>query len=424
MIQLQVLNKLLDTKDKSIITANNLNEDFFSDYKNEYKFIKDHIDKYQTIPDKESFLSKFPTFDIIRVNENIPYLIDEIYEDKNKRTLANIFNQVRKLLTEDKTDEAMKLYSTAAQNLSKGINLTGVDITKDLSRYDRYVEKCDNIKLSYVSTGFPELDKIIGGWDRYEEYATIVARPGVGKSFCLIKSAEAAVSAGLKVGIYSGEMSVDKVAFRFDTMMGHISNRDLTHGNIESQVTYKKYIDSLAKENRGSLIVLTPDLAGGPVGVSTLKAFVEKYHLDMLCIDQHSLLEDDRRGKSAVDKAANISRDIKNLQVMTRIPVITVSQQNRESTEDGLSTKLVSQADRIGQDSTTVIFLEKKDGILTLSCVKARDSESDFKLQYAADYDKGIFTFIPNDNNPQTDQQCEDLRKEYEYEKIEGEETF
>ena len=70
MIQLQVLNKLLDTKDKSIITANNLNEDFFSDYKNEYKFIKDHIDKYQTIPDKESFLSKFPTFDIIKVNEN------------------------------------------------------------------------------------------------------------------------------------------------------------------------------------------------------------------------------------------------------------------------------------------------------------------------------------------------------------------
>ena len=36
MIQLQFLNYLLKTKDSSILSVNNLNEDFFSDYKNEY----------------------------------------------------------------------------------------------------------------------------------------------------------------------------------------------------------------------------------------------------------------------------------------------------------------------------------------------------------------------------------------------------
>ena len=88
MIQLQVLNKLLDSKDISFLTLNNITSDYFSDYKDEFNFIKDHIDKYGKIPDKETFVSKFPNFDIIQVNEDNNYLIDELYNDKNMRMLA------------------------------------------------------------------------------------------------------------------------------------------------------------------------------------------------------------------------------------------------------------------------------------------------------------------------------------------------
>ena len=38
MIQLQFLNALLDSKDSSLLLINNLNEDLFSDYKDEYNF--------------------------------------------------------------------------------------------------------------------------------------------------------------------------------------------------------------------------------------------------------------------------------------------------------------------------------------------------------------------------------------------------
>ena len=46
MIQLQFLNALLDSKDSSLLLINNLNEDLFSDYKDEYNFIVDHLNKY------------------------------------------------------------------------------------------------------------------------------------------------------------------------------------------------------------------------------------------------------------------------------------------------------------------------------------------------------------------------------------------
>ena len=175
----------------------------------------------------------------------------------------------------------------------------------------------------------------------------------------------------------------------------------------------------------GSIKVLTPNMIGGPATVSTLKAFIEKENLDMLCIDQHSLLEDDRHAKTPIEKAANISRDIKNLQVIERIPIITVSQQNRESTEQGLSTKFIAQSDRIGQDSTTVIFLEQKDNILTMTLAKSRDSESYKKLQYAIDLDKGIFTYIPTESdalNGRVNQTIEN--QSYSSDSISGEEIF
>ena len=63
MIQLQFLNKLLDSKDASFIITNNITEEFFSDYEQEFRFIKEHLDNYNNIPDKATFLSKSGNLD-------------------------------------------------------------------------------------------------------------------------------------------------------------------------------------------------------------------------------------------------------------------------------------------------------------------------------------------------------------------------
>ena len=46
---------------------------------------------------------------------------------------------------------------------------------------------------------------------------------------------------------------------------------------------------------------------------------------------------------------------------------------------------------------TQVIFADQKDGILTLHLVKARFGASNKKIQYAFDFDRGIFTYIPSE---------------------------
>lgn len=422
MIQLQVLNKIIQSGDPSLILMNNLTSDFFSDYRDEFNYIVDHYNHYGVIPDKESFISKFTSFDFIDVSEPDTYLLDELYNDKNRRDLATAFNKMRTLLMNNDIQGATKLFKETSEKMADAVHMDSVDIFKDTSRFQDYVDRSQDFTKYYISTGFKELDEVIGGWDREDELATIIARTNQGKSWLLLKTALAAAEQGLKVGLYSGEMSVRKVGYRVDTLYGHISNSSMIRGNLDIHNQYEKYIQGLKEGKiKGTIKVLTPDMISGPAGVTALRAFIEKEKLDMLCIDQHSLLEDDRKAKNPVEKAANISRDLKNLQVMERIPIVAVSQQNRNSTENGVDTTHIAQSDRIGQDSTVILNFEQDGKVLTMHILKSRDSVVGKKLQYAIDLDKGRFDYLPASNDATGGAGSEAIRDQY-YET--GEDVF
>ncbi len=373
------------------------------------------MSKYGNIPDINTFAAEFPHFDFIQVNESSSYLIDKLYEDRNARKLSTLFNKIRQEFNEGDIDKAMNTYLSSMNDIAKAKHIDSIDLLRDTSRYDAFIDRADDWKKFFVKTGFPELDEIIGGWDRQEELATIVARSNMGKSWILLKCACAAAEQGLNVGIYSGEMSERKVGYRVDTLIGHISNTALTKGNIEVQNEYKQYLDSLPNKFTGTMKVLTPNMIGGPAGVTALRAFIEKDNLDILFVDQHSLLEDDRKAKNPVEKASNISKDLKNLQVLKQIPIISVSQQNRASTENGVGLEHIAQSDRIAQDSTIVLFFEQKEGIITMHLVKSRDSANMKDLSYAVDLNRGIFTYIPTENDAlENGDQIQNLLDEYE----------
>ena len=411
-----MLNYILQTGDTSLLMVNSIDDSFFSDYPEEYNFIRNHLSQYGQVPDRLTFANQFEDFDWIEVNENPNYLIDELYRDRNKRTLAKVFNGVRDRINSGDVEGAMALFTSSSQDLVASTHIDSVDIIRDQTRYDAYLERTQDFNKFYVKTGFNELDELIGGWDRLEEYATIVARPGVGKSWVLLRCAMSAAEQGLRAGLYSGEMSETKVGYRFDTLAGHISNSGIIHGNSELMNSYKAFLDSIESRFTGTLKVITPKMIKHAATVTDLEAFIEKEKLDILFIDQHSLMEDQRKAKDPVTRAANISKDLKNLQVLRRIPIITVSQQNRNMVDDDsvIDVSHIAQADRIGQDSTVVVFLEQKNHVLTMHLAKSRDNGAGVKLKYAIDLDKGIFQFIPNEDDALNGSACDELRNEFE----------
>ena len=422
--QFQIINKILQTKDYSFITLNNLTVEYFFNYKAEYEFIKTHYDTYHAVPDRLTFLNSFPDFVIQDVNEPDNYLIEQLYNDYNQSYLASRFNGIKKLLEADDTAGATKFFLESIEKLHIGSALKCTDIMSDTSRYDRYLDMIANQSKYFISTGFPELDKIITGIDRRNENMVIAARTGVGKSWLLLAMAATASRQGLAVGIYSGEMSVDKVAYRIDTLIGNIDNKKISRGELFYKDHYKNYLDSLKCSKYGPIKVLTPNDIAGPATVDALQAFIEKEHLDILFIDQYSLLEDTSRAKVAHEKVANISKAVKNLQVLKQIPIISVSQMNRTKNEDKTQdTTQIALSDRIGQDATIILMLDKQESEdpahkgshkVTLNLVKSRDGGDGRKLDYLWDFNTGIYKYISNSNDGVTSEEdFEELENSY-----------
>lgn len=427
-IQKQFISYLVNTKDKSLLTLNNLGKAHFSECQDEFEFIRNHLNKYGVIPDRETFLGVFPQFELLDVAETPNYLIDALLKDYQTRQMAKAFNGVRDCIMNGDTDKAIETFKGIYDHMSDGVSVQAVDLLKDTSRYDSYVEKTKNLKKYYVSTGFKELDSLIGGWDRNEELAVIAGRTNTGKSYITLKMVLAAVEQGLTVGLYSGEMTPTKVGYRFDTLVSHIPNGSLTHGNSDVSFEYKRYMQSLGDKFSGSLKVLTPAMINGPAGVSALGAFIEREKLDILFVDQHSLLEDDRNARNPIDRASNVSKDLKILQVLKKIPIITVSQLNRTTTEDQLpDMSQISQSDRIGQDCTCALFIErskKDDSVLKLHLVKSRDSVNNKCISYKVSFNKGTFEYIPDEQNDVDDAQAEQIGDRYAMSEDVGEDVF
>ena len=404
MIELQILNYVFSKNSVQLFALNGITPEYFTTYKEQYKFLIQYYNQYNQLPSKETFQAKFDgKWEWLIVTDAEDYLISKLKEAKLYRDIIVDYNKMTDLLRDEKADKAVEMMSKISQKYLQRSSTSCIDlITESQSRYEGYEERVKNPSKSYVTTGLPELDDILGGWDLLNESAMICARTGIGKSWMLIYFALHAAKAGLRVGYYSGEMESDLIGYRLDTFLGNIANGSLTHGNASINEQYKNYLEMLPQTVSGHIYCIMPDdpMFGGTVTVGKLRAFIEKYDLQMLCIDQFSLLDDQRGAKTPREQAVNISKDLRALQRIKKIPILSAVQLNREDTTDnGPSTKNISESDRIGQDATTVLFIESKDDNLKIIVGKARNAKSGDKLSYAWNKNMGIIRYIPTDND-------------------------
>lgn len=415
MIELQILNYVYQTNSIQVFILNGITQEYFTTYREHYNFIIQFYNEYNSLPSRETFQAKFSdNFDWITVTDPEDYLVKKLKEAKLYRDLIGSFKDLGNLIKDEKSDEAVALMSELSQKFIQTKQSNCIDLIDNAKlRYDSYIDRVENPERSYVTTGLKELDDILGGWDLKNESALVCARTGFGKSWWLIYFALAAAKAGLRVGFYSGEMELDLVGYRLDTFLGNIANGSLTHGNENVREEYTDYVESLSKVIKGHIFCITPDMFDGSVTVSKLRAFIEKENLDMLCIDQFSLLDDQKRARTPREQAVNISKDLRALQRLKKIPIIIAVQLNREEYEEGPNTRNIAESDRIGQDCTTALFIERKGDNVVLTIGKARNAKTGDKLTYAWNINMGTLHYIPSEEDARQGNGSEDLLSEY-----------
>ena len=221
MVELQILSKVLKAKNPSLLTLNGITEDYFITYPEEYSYIMDHFKMYGNVPDKETFLSRFPNFTLVDVEESDAYLVETFNEEHLYALTVPVINKLAEIIQTD-SRAAVEYLQAKLPELRQHDIVIGKDIVSGaIERLEEWKDRKENKEKFCIPTGFKELDDITGGWQRGEEFGVIFARSGQGKSWLLIKSLEHAWKMGKRVGLIEPEMSANKTGYRFDSRRGY-----------------------------------------------------------------------------------------------------------------------------------------------------------------------------------------------------------
>lgn len=407
MVSLQIISKILATKDSSILEDNLLTRDYFVGYENEYDFITQHEKDYGDVPDKATFLSKFPDVELVEVAESDRYLVDTIREEYLYYKSVPVVQKIAELLKTD-SNAAAEYMIHAVKELQPTYRLGGTDIISQAEeRYKQFKDRKENQDEWFFTTGFEELDDLIHGIQREEELFVIFARTNQGKSWVLEKVCTHIWELGFNIGYVSIEMGSKSVGYRFDTLHQNFSNRGLMWGrDTIDENEYRDYIQNL-KQNKNRFVTATSADFDRKITVTKLRNWVKEYKIDILAIDGIKYLSDERykRGDNLTTSLTNISEDLMALSIELHIPVLVVVQSNRsgvvaDDNDDTPDLESIRDSDGISHNASKVLSLRQtKDGVLKMGIKKSRFGSVGGKLNYHWDIDVGEFHWIPAEDD-------------------------
>jgi len=388
-----LVNKILEVRTFSNIVDKNIDETYFEGiWKDMFQFIRDHYVLYKEVPAKEVFKKKFPSFTLKIYDSNIEYAIDQVIKAKKNNIVSNGMIRVQRLLAESNVDGAIDSMRTTMTELMEKVNLGDLNLVSSESLDDRYSRHClrkETEGMDGITTGFDFLDNITYGFHK-EELIILVARQGVGKSFFALILSARQWNKGNKVLFLTREMSENRIADRFDAIVGKMGYSDFRKGLVDKSY----YLDKLGEISGGTDYIVS-QVHGG---VSSIAAKIQQYEPDIVYIDGVYLLEDERRASAKWERVTNITRDLKNLAQNYKIPIVGTTQLNRNASEGNIDLSHISYSDSVGQDADIVIGLYdtaemreiKEKGVKML---KVRDGELKEGRMYW-DLDKMEFEFI------------------------------
>ena len=417
MVELQIINKILQNKNLDILVNNNITKDDFYKHKAEIEFILEHYEKYNVVPDELTFLNQFKDFQVMNVQEADQYLVDTLLEESTFNKMVPIWDKASKLIETDANEGIRYLLSQIdSLNIKKSESIDL--ITQASERFKEYENKKQYKAKMVTYTGFKELDRIIEGFSNDGELAIFFARLNNGKSWVVTKVAAASWQQGRRVGFYSGEMTSNKVGYRIDSILKGFSNRALLKGyEVEG---YREYIEEM-KSSKNPIQIITPNELDGYLTISKLENFIKQYKIEIMIIDQLSLMEDETARGNVPEriKFSHLTKGLKRLSEKYNCPMIVAAQANRMGAkgenEDGLpEMENLAESDAVGQDATLAVSMRIKKNQLEMQVKKYRDGKVGDKFVYALDLDHGKFTYLPDDNStPEDIRQVEETRSKF-----------
>lgn len=219
-------------------------------------------------------------------------------------------------------------------------------------------------QLSGLATGFPDLDRKTNGLQP-GEMIVIAARPSMGKTSLAMNIAEhVATVLRQPVGVFSLEMTAEALVMRLLCSLARVNHHTIREGGLEEK-DFQRISEATAQLAGAPLFI--DDTAGLTILQLRARArrLKERHDIKLFVIDYLQLLQSAsvRRGDpNRAQEIAEISSGVKSLAKELDVPVIVLSQLNRDLERDKTRKPRLSdlrESGAIEQDADVVGLLYK-----------------------------------------------------------------
>lgn len=278
-------------------------------------------------------------------------------------------------------DEAeTKIFKVAQQNRRETYSATG-DLMEEVL-HNLEVRTAERKAVTGVPTGFTKLDEITAGLQR-ENLIIVAARPGGGKTSWAVNVAmNASLHHKIPVLIFSLEMSKFELMERMLAGEARIDSSRIKRGFLE-YADWKNKIHPASGRLAAAPILIDDSSA---ISIMEIRAKARRFRgdpryfpppppptdghappppLGLIVVDYLQLARGaaSRRDDNRQQEIAEISRGLKSLAKDLKIPIIAISQLNREVEKREGKPKLsdLRESGSLEQDADLVLFIHRED---------------------------------------------------------------
>ncbi|HOV17431.1 MAG TPA: replicative DNA helicase [Candidatus Dojkabacteria bacterium] len=289
-----------------------------------------------------------------------------VKETATRRGLISSSSEITKLAFDESLalPEVVDRSETLLFNIAQeGIQSNFVHI-KDLLKdaYERASHAKESDDYSGISTGFKELDILLGGFQK-SDLIVLAARPSVGKTaLALDMMRHAALIEKKNVAFFSLEMSNMQIMDRLLGMQSGIPFWEIRTNklNEEKVVKLANTMGELADAN-----IFIDDSPGQNINQIRTKArrLMLEQGVDIIFVDYLQLMHGNTKESRALE-VGEVSQGLKNLAKELNVPVVALSQLSRaielrQNRRPQLSD--LRESGSIEQDADVVIFLDREE---------------------------------------------------------------
>lgn len=217
--------------------------------------------------------------------------------------------------------------------------------------------------LRGLSSGFAQLDAITAGLHGGD--LTIVAgRPGMGKTAFAVGIAQhAAIELGVACAVFSMEMSAEQLATRIASSYSRIDQQRLRTGALTDD-DFERLVEAGARLRQAPLYI---DDTGSlsPLELrARARRMAARYKIGLIVVDYIQLMQVPNTKENRTNEVSEISRSLKALARELAIPIVAISQLNRNvEARDNRRPRMSDLRDSGGleQDSDVILFVYRDD---------------------------------------------------------------